>query len=79
MGTLVLDRPVRVGDRLSRSFPDARQNPGTGEWTVEPDPERAWEVAAIEPTDGDGRRAVVRGYRGEKRPIMQGRLILEPS
>jgi hypothetical protein len=76
-GTLVLDQPVRVGDRMKRSFPDAWQDPATHWWmSTTPGPEREWEVIAIEPTARDGEVATIRGYTGDKPPILQGRLIL---
>ena len=33
---------------------------------------------AIEPTARDGEVATIRGYMGDKPPILQGRLILRP-
>jgi hypothetical protein len=76
-GTLILDRPLRVGDRMKRSFPDVRQDPATQRWTSTTlGPEREWEVVAIEPTARDGEVATIRGYMGDKPPILQGRLIL---
>ena len=66
--TLVLDEPLRVDERITGSFLDV-----TG-----PGPEREWEVVAIEHTDRDGEVAPVRGYRGDKPSVLQGRLILRP-
>jgi hypothetical protein len=52
---------------MTRSFIDGSMGPG---------PERDWEVVAIEPTDRDGEVAAIRAYRGDKPPVIQGRLIL---
>jgi hypothetical protein len=71
LAIFVRDEPLRVGDRMTRSFPDFT---GVG-------PEREWEVVAIEPTGRDGEAAAVRGFvgwPGDKSPILQGRLILRP-
>jgi hypothetical protein len=65
--TLVLDEPLEVGERVTRSFIDGCMGPG---------PEHDWEVVAIEPTDRDGEVAAIRAYRGDKPPLIQGRLIL---
>jgi hypothetical protein len=78
-GTLVLDQPLRVGERLTRAFANPEQNAVTGEITIRSGPEQDWEVVAIEPTERDGRSAAIRGYRVGKSKlpaIMQGRLIL---
>jgi len=81
-GTLVLDQPLRVGERLRRAFTNPQEDPDTHEITITSGPEREWEVVAIEPTDRDGRSAALRGYPlpGTNKPpaIMQGRLILRP-
>jgi acetoacetate decarboxylase len=63
--TLVLDEPLEVGQRMTRSFID-----GTGLGV-----EREWEVVAIEPTERDGEVAAIRAY-SDKPPVLQGRLIL---
>lgn len=79
-GTLVLDQPLRVGQRIRRSFANPSENPDTQEITIAAGPVQDWEVVAIEPTEGDGRSAPLRGYplAGKNSPpaIMQGRLIL---
>ena len=74
--TLILDQPLRVGDRMKRSFPDTGQDPATEQWTSTPGPEREWEVIAIEPTARDGEVATIRGYMRDKPPIAHGRLIV---
>jgi hypothetical protein len=65
--TLVVDKPLAVGERMRRSFIGGCLGPG---------PERDWEVVAIEPTDRDGEVASIRAYRGHKLPVIQGRLVL---
>jgi hypothetical protein len=65
MGTIVSDRPILVGERVSL-------HPAEGGSA------RDCEVVAIEPTERDGQVAATEDYTGSKLPIWRGRITLRP-
>jgi len=71
--TLVRRDRVHVGDRIALSQTDV-----SSEGTTIHGSRTDWEVLAIEPTENDGRRAGVRGFRGPN-PVWDGRLVGRPA